>query len=63
MSTSPLTHHLRSSWEVLSADQPLRELYGLLHGDANPDEEALSHDVTAVLDKGAEIIWLAEEER
>ncbi|WP_304523126.1 hybrid sensor histidine kinase/response regulator, partial [Bacteroides acidifaciens] len=26
-----LTHHLRSSWEILRADQPLRELYKLLH--------------------------------
>ena len=59
----PLTHHLRSSWEVLRADHPLRELYGLLHGDALPDGEALSHAVTAVLDKGAEIIRLAEKER
>lgn len=58
-----LTHHLRSSWEVLRADHSLRELYGLLHGDALPDGEALSHAVTAVLDKGAEIIRLAEKER
>jgi len=58
-----LTHHLRSSWEVLRADHPLRELYELLHGDALPDGEALSHAVTAVLDKGAEIIRLAEKER
>ena len=58
-----LTHHLRSSWEVLRADQPLRELYGLLHSDTLPDDEALSHAVTAVLDKGSEIIRLAKEER
>jgi len=58
-----LTHHLRSSWEVLRADQPLRKLYGLLHGKDKPDTEALSNTVTAVLDKGAEIIRLAEEER
>ena len=58
-----LTHHLRSSWEVLRADQPLRNLYVLLHGDATSDEETLSHAVTAVLDKGAEIIRLAEDER
>ena len=58
-----LTHHLRSSWEVLRADQPLRELYGLLHGDTLPDGEALSRAVTAVLEKGAEIIRLAEKER
>ena len=58
-----LTHHLRSSWEVLRADQPLRVLYGLLHGKDKPDTEALSNAVTAVLDKGEEIIRLAEEER
>ena len=39
------------------------KLYRLLHGDVLPDGEALSHAVTAVLDKGAEIIRLAEEER
>ena len=58
-----LTHHLRSSWEILRADQPLRELYRLLHSDVIPDEEVLSHAVIAVLNKGAEIIRLAEEER
>ena len=56
-------HRLRSSWEVLRADQPLNVLYRLLHGDVLPDGEALSHAVTAVLDKGVEIIRLAEEER
>jgi len=58
-----LTHHLRSSWEILRADQPLRELYGLLHQEGKSDNDALSHAVTAVLDKGAEIIRLAKEER
>ncbi|MBP3519232.1 MAG: response regulator [Parabacteroides sp.] len=58
-----LTHHLRSSWEILRADQPLRELYKLLHGRDVPDNEALHNDVTAVLDKGSEIIRLAKEER
>ena len=58
-----LTHHLRSSWEILRADQPLRELYKLLHGSTIPDHEALSNAVKAVLDKGAEIIRLAKEER
>ena len=58
-----MTHHLRSSWEVLRADQPLRVLYGLLHRKDKPDTEALGNAVTAVLDKGAEIIRLAEEER
>ena len=50
-------------WVLVNADQPLRELYGLLHGDTLPDGEALSRAVTAVLEKGAEIIRLAEKER
>ena len=58
-----LTHHLRSSWEILRADQPLRELYKLLHGSVVPDNEVLHNVVTAVLDKGSEIIRLAKEER
>ncbi|TYK32188.1 hybrid sensor histidine kinase/response regulator [Bacteroides pyogenes] len=58
-----LTHHLRSSWEILRADQPLRELYKLLRGSAVPDNEALHNAVTAVLNKGSEIIRLAKEER
>ena len=58
-----LTHHLRSSWEILRADQPLRALYGLLHGKDKSDSKALSSAVTAVLNKGAEIIRLAKEER
>ena len=58
-----LTHHLRSSWEILRADQPLRELYKLLHVSTVPDHEALSSAVTAVLDMGSEIIRLAKEER
>ena len=58
-----LTHHLRSSWKILRADQPLRELYKLLHGSAAPDHEELTDAVSAVLDMGADIIRLAKEER
>lgn len=58
-----LTHHLRSSWKILRADQPLKVLYGVLHEKNKPDNEALSHAVTTVLDKGTEIILLAKEER
>ena len=58
-----LIHHLRSSWEILRTDQPLRELYKLLHGSAAPDYKALTDAVTAVLDMGADIIRLAKEER
>ncbi len=58
-----LTHHLRSSWEVLRTDQPLRELYGVLHNEITPDDSTIQQAVNSVLDKGAEIIRLAKEER
>ena len=58
-----LTHHLCSSWEILRADQPLRELYGLLHSDGTPDDKTIGNAIKAVLDKGPEIIRLAKEER
>ena len=58
-----LTHHLRSSWEILRADQPLRELYKLLHCNGTPDDKTIGNAVKAVLDKGSEIIRLAKEER
>ena len=58
-----LIHHLRSSWEILRADQPLRELYKLLHNDGTPDDKTIGNAVKAVLDKGSEIIRMAKEER
>ena len=58
-----LTHHLRSSWEILRADQPLRVLYGVLHGKDKSDDNTIQQAVNSVLDKGAEIIQLAKEER
>ena len=58
-----LTHHLRSSWEILRADQPLKELYGLLHGKATPDENTFQKALKSVLDKGMEIVQQAKEER
>jgi len=58
-----LTHHLRSSWEILRADQPLRELYELLHGGGAPDDQSIQEAAESVLDKGAEIARLAKEER
>ena len=54
-----LTHHLRSSWEVLRADQPLNVLYRLLHGDVLPDGEALSHAVYAVRLEGTQYTILS----
>ena len=58
-----LTHHLRSSWEILRADQPLRVLYKELHNGATPNDSTIQQAVDLVLDKGAEIIMQAEEER
>ncbi len=58
-----LTHHLRSSWEILRADQPLRELYKLLHSDGTPNDKTIGNAIKSVLDKGSEIIRLAKEER
>ena len=58
-----LTHHLRSSWEILRADQPLKVLYGVLHRKAIPEKSELNHAVTEVLNKGAEIIRQAKVER
>ena len=50
-----LTHHLRSSWEILRADRPLRELYKLIHHNGTPDDKAIGNAERAVLDKGSEI--------
>ena len=58
-----LTHHLRSSWEVLRADQPLRELYKLIHCENTPDWEAIHNAVKTVSDIGLMIIAMAKEER
>ena len=58
-----LTHHLRSSWEILRADQPLKVLYGVIHNVATPDDNTIQQAVNSVLDKGAEIKHLAKEER
>ena len=58
-----LTHHLRSSWEILRADQPLRKLYVLLHDEGTPNWEAIHNAVKTVLDMGLMIIAMAKEER
>ena len=49
-----LTHHLRSSWEILRTDQPLRKLYKLFHCDGAPDTKQLAITTKSVLDKGFE---------
>ena len=58
-----LTHHLRSSWEILRADQPLRKLYVLLHDEDTPNWEAIHNAVKTVSDMGLMIIEMAKEER
>ena len=53
-----LTHHLRSSWQILRADQPLRELYAQLHGSATPEDEAICKAVPdSYLVGRAFLIW------
>ena len=58
-----LTHHLRSSWEILRTDQPLRKLYVLLHNEGTPNWEAIHNAVKTVSDMGLMIIAMAKEER
>ena len=58
-----LTHHLRSSWEILRADQPLRVLYRVLHNGVTPDDNTIQQAVNSVLDRGADIVQQAKEER
>lgn len=50
-----LVHHLRSSWMIIHADSPLRELYNLIH-DSRYDEISLNERVQAILDTGVQII-------
>ena len=57
-----LTHHLRSSWEILRADQPLRKLYVLLHDEGTPNWEAIHNAVKTVSGMGLMIIEMAKEE-
>ena len=57
------THHLRSSWEILRVDQPLRKLYVLLHDEDTPNWEAIHNAVKTVSDMGLMIIAMAKEER
>ena len=34
-----LVHHLRSSWMLMKAEQPLQELYAVIHSDNPTDGE------------------------
>lgn len=55
-----MIHHLRSSWMLINADYPLRELYDLIHQPQYESEE-LDEKVQAVLNKGNHIIRIARK--
>lgn len=55
-----MIHHLRSSWMLINADYPLRELYDLIHKPQYESEE-LDEKVQAVLNNGDYIIRLARK--
>lgn len=54
-------HHLRSSWMLIKAEQPLKMLYDTIHKEKISDEE-LSAAVDAVLAQGKRIVDLARKE-
>lgn len=54
-------HHLRSSWMLIKAEQPLAALYDAIHEEKISDEE-LSAAVRAVLAQGKLIVNLARKE-
>ena len=54
-------HHLRSSWMLIKAEQPLKVLYDAIHKESVSDEE-LSAAVGDVLAQGKLIVDLARKE-
>ena len=54
-------HHLRSSWMLIKAEQPLKVLYDTIHKESISDEE-LSAAIGAVLAQGKLIVDLARKE-
>ena len=54
-------HHLRSSWMLIKAEQPLKTLYDAIHKESISDEK-LGAAVGAVLAQGKLIVDLAREE-
>ena len=55
-----LIHHLRSSWMLLNAAQPLQELYDLIH-QSSYDRIMMDEKIQAVLDNGNRIIRMAQK--
>lgn len=58
-----IVHRLRSSWSLMHADQPLGELQRLLYQEAECSEAGLQRAVSAILEKGCQIIRIANEEK
>ena len=54
-------HHLRSSWMLIKAEQPLAALYDAIHKESISDE-AVQSAVNAVLAQGKQIVDLARKE-
>ena len=54
-------HHLRSSWMLIKAEQPLKILYDAIHKESVSDEE-LNAAIGAVLAQGKLIVDLARKE-
>lgn len=55
-----MIHHLRSSWMLINADYPLRELYDLIH-QPQYNDAVLNEKVQAVLNKGNHIIRISRK--
>ena len=55
-------HHLRSSWMLIKAEQPLKVLYDTIHNKENISEETVQSAVNAVLAQGKLIVDLARKE-
>jgi len=56
-------HHLRSSWMLMKAEEPLQALYGLIHDTKSHTSEELAKAANAILAQGDAIIRLAKKEQ
>jgi len=54
-------HHLGSSWMLMKTEQPLQELYAVIHSGSPTDGE-ITHAVQKVLEQGKLIVDLAKKE-
>lgn len=54
-------HHLTGSWEIIHAGKPLRELFALIQDSGEFSVDEFGRTVQQVLDKGKEIICLAQQ--